>query len=117
MAEDKPTLPPQLQEQLMRLQQLQQTLRSVLTQRQQLEMELSETEKALSELERSTDDAVIYKSVGSILVKSPRQGVMDELKEHRDVLKTRVDVLMRQEKRSREKIDEMQKRLQEMLKH
>jgi len=43
-------LPPQLQEQLVRLQQLQQTLQSVSSQKQQLELELNETDKALAEL-------------------------------------------------------------------
>ncbi len=48
-------LPPQLQEQLARLQQLQQTLQAVMTQKQQLEIEASETDKAVAELDKVTD--------------------------------------------------------------
>jgi len=109
-------LPPQLQEQLLRLQQLQQTLQSVVTQKQQVELELSETDKALAELEKSTDDTPVYKSVGSILVKSNRQVLLTELKERKELMATRVTVLGKQEDRTRERLKEIQEKLQERLK-
>ena len=108
-------LPPQLQEQLVRLQQMQQTLQSVATQKQQLELELNETDKALSELDKSTDETPVYKSVGSILVKSNKQTLIGELKERKDLLTTRVTVLGKQEERTREKLKEIQEKLQEKL--
>jgi len=108
-------LPPQVQEQLARLQQLQQTLQSVVTQKQQLELELNETGKALSELEKSTDETPVYKSVGSILVKSNRQSLLVELNERKELLTTRVTVLGKQEERTRERLKEVQEKLQEKL--
>jgi len=108
-------LPPQIQEQLVRLQQLQQTLQSVVTQKQQLELELNETDKALSELDKSTDETPVYKSVGSILVKSNRQVLLGELKERKELLTTRVTVLGKQEERTRERLKEVQEKLQERL--
>jgi prefoldin beta subunit len=108
-------LPPQVQEQLVRLQQLQQTLQSVVTQKQQLELELNETDKAVSELEKSTDETPVYKSVGSILVKSDRQVLLGELKERKELLTTRVTVLGKQEERTRERLKEVQEKLQERL--
>lgn len=108
-------LPPQVQEQLVRLQQLQQTLQSVVTQKQQLELELNETGKALSELEKSTDETPVYKSVGSILVKSNRQALLGELNERKELLTTRVTVLGKQEERTRERLKEVQEKLQERL--
>jgi prefoldin beta subunit len=108
-------LPPQLQEQLVRLQQLQQTLQSVVTQKQQLELELNETDKALAELEKSTDENPVYKSVGSILVKSNRQTLITEFKERKELLTTRVTVLGKQEDRTRERLKEVQEKLQERL--
>ena len=99
----------------MRLQQLQQTLQSVSSQKQQLALELNETDKALSELEKSTDETPVYKSVGSILVKSNRQGLMEELKERKELLTTRVTVLGKQEDRTRERLKEVQEKLQERL--
>jgi len=108
-------LPPQVQEQLVRFQQLQQTLQSVASQKQQLEAELNETGKALAELEKSTDETPVYKSVGSILVKSNRQTLLTELKERKELLTTRVTVLGKQEERTRERLKEAQEKLQERL--
>lgn len=108
-------LPPQLQEQLVRLQQLQQTLQSVVSQKQQIDLELNETDKALTELEKSTDETPVYKSVGSILVKSTRQALLTELKERKELLATRVTVLGKQEERTRERLKEVQEKLQERL--
>lgn len=110
------SLPPQIQEQLVRLQQLQQTLQVVVSQRQQLELELNETERAVTELEKQNESAVIYKSVGSLLVKSEKNGLLTELKEKKELLNTRIAVLSKQEERTREKLKELQQRLQERFK-
>jgi len=108
-------LPPQIQEQLGRLQQLQQTLQAVSSQKQQLEIEVSETDRALAELEKLTDTSVVYKSVGSLLLKSDRQTLLKELKERKDLLGTRITVLGRQEDRTKERMKELQEKLQEKL--
>ncbi|MDH5449997.1 MAG: prefoldin subunit beta [Candidatus Bathyarchaeota archaeon] len=115
MSEDISKLPPQVQQRLLRLQQLQQTLQVVLTQKQQLEMELNEAEQALSELEKLTDKAVIYKSIGSLLVKSKRTKVTAELNEKKDLLNMRIGVLGKQEERLRSQVKDLQTRLQQDL--
>ena len=46
-------MPPWLQEQLMKMQQTQQNLQSIMTQKQHLEIEKAETEKALEELKKA----------------------------------------------------------------
>ena len=113
---DATSIPPQLQEQLLRLQQLQQTLQVVVSQRQQLELERSEVDRALSELEKMGDDAIIYKSVGALLVKSERKKVMDELRENRELIETRITVLARQQNRAEERAKELQQLIQEKIK-
>jgi len=115
MSEDISRLPPQVQQRLLRLQQLQQTLQSVLTQKQQLELELTETGQALSELEKVTDDAVIYKSIGSLLVKSEKAKVSTELNERKDLLNMRINVLGKQEERMRSQVKDLQVKLQRDL--
>jgi len=112
---EKVELPPQVQEQLVRLQQLQQTLQAVVTQKQQLEIELTEADRAIVELEKLGDQTPVYKSVGSILVKYDRQLLVNELKEKKELYNTRVTVLGRQEERTRERIKELQQKLQERL--
>ena len=46
-------IPPWLQEQLQKMQQAQQSLQSILLQKQQLEMEQIDSDKALEELKKS----------------------------------------------------------------
>jgi prefoldin beta subunit len=108
-------LPPQIQERLLRLQQLQQTLQSVLAQKQQVEIELTEIEQALSELQKMTDDAVIYKAIGSLLVKSEKAKITADLNERKELLNTRATVLGKQEQRLRPQIKDLQTKLQQDL--
>jgi len=115
MSEDISSLPPQVQQRLLRLQQLQQTLQGVLTQKQQLELELTEVEQALSELEKLADTAVIYKSVGSLLVKSEKAKVTTELNERKELLNMRINVLGKQEERLRTQGKDLQEKLQRDL--
>jgi len=108
-------LPPQVQERLLRLQQLQQTLQSVLAQKQQVELELTEIEQALSELQKVADDAVVYRSIGSLLVKTEKAKVVADLNERKELLNMRATVLGKQEERLRSQLKELQAKLQQDL--
>ena len=112
---DLSELPPQVQERLLRLQQLQRNLQTILAQKQQVELELSETEQALAELASLTKKAVIYKSIGSLLVKSGKVKVEAELKERKELLDTRVEVLGKQEERLRVQANQLQAKLRRDL--
>ncbi|MCD6503804.1 prefoldin subunit beta [Candidatus Bathyarchaeota archaeon] len=115
MSEELSRLPPQVQERLLRFQQLQQTLQSVLTQKQQLELELTEVDQALDELKNLGEDAVIYKSIGSLLVKVEKAKITEDLKERRELLNMRISVLGRQEERLRSQLKDLQEKLQRDL--
>jgi prefoldin beta subunit len=115
MSGDISKLPPQIQQRLLRLQQLQQTLQGVMAQKQQLEMQLTEVEHAESELEKMKETAVIYKSIGALLVKSKKDKVTAELTERKELLKMRVDVLGKQEERLRTQAKDLQEKLQKDL--
>ena len=115
VSEEISKLPPQIQERLLRLQQLQQTLQSVLAQKQQVEIELTEIEQALSELQKMTDDAVIYKAIGSLLVKAEKAKITADLNERKELLNTRATVLGKQEGRLRPQIKDLQTKLQQDL--
>ena len=115
MSEDLSQLPPQIQQRLLRLQQLQQNLQGVMAQKQQLTLQLTETENAVKELEKLTDDAVVYKSIGALLVKAEKAKVSTELTERKDLVKMRVDVLAKQEERLKTQVKELQDKLQQDL--
>ena len=115
MSEDLSKLPPQVQQRLMRLQQLQQSLQGVMAQKQQLEMQLNEVEQAKTELEKLNETAVVYKSIGALLVKSEKNTVETELSERKELLKMRVDVLAKQDERIKTQVKELQEQLQQDL--
>ncbi|MDH5482779.1 MAG: prefoldin subunit beta [Candidatus Bathyarchaeota archaeon] len=115
MSDEISKLPPQVQERLLRLQQFQQTLTTVLAQKQQVEFELTETEQALSELQKLADDAVIYKATGSLMIKSEKNRIIIDLNERKELLNTRTTVLGRQEERLRSQMKDLQTKLQQDL--
>jgi prefoldin beta subunit len=115
LSDELSKLPPNVQERLLRLQQLQQTLQSILAQKQQVDMEKTEVEQTISELQKTTEDAVIYKAIGSLLVKAEKPKVTEELVERKELLDTRTTVLARQEERIRSQVKEAQTKLQEDL--
>jgi prefoldin beta subunit len=115
LSDDLSKLPPNVQERLLRLQQLQQTLQTILAQKQQVDMEKTEVDQTLAELAKTTDDAVIYKAVGSLLVKAEKAKVSEELTERKSLLDTRSTVMTRQEERIRAQVKEAQTKLQEDL--
>lgn len=108
-------IPPWLQEQVMKYQQAQQNLQSVLQQKQQIDMEKAETEKALEELSKATDEDTVYKYAGSILIKSTKKDLLSELEEKKEFSNTRSTVLEKQEKRIRENLKELETKLNEMM--
>ncbi len=109
-------MPPWLQEQLMKLQQSQQNLQSIMTQKQHLEIEKAETEKALEELRKTADGDAVFKQAGTILIKSKKQELIDELEERIELSKTRSTVLEKQEGRLKETLKEQESKITEMMK-
>ncbi|MFQ5782243.1 MAG: prefoldin subunit beta [Nitrosopumilus sp.] len=109
-------MPPWLQEQLMKLQQSQQNLQSIMTQKQHLEIEKAETEKALEELKKVIDSDAVFKHAGTVLIKSTKQELIDELEEKQEMAKTRTTVLEKQETRVKETLKEQEAKITELMK-
>ncbi|WP_148685227.1 prefoldin subunit beta [Candidatus Nitrosocosmicus hydrocola] len=108
-------LPPWLREQLARLQQLQQNLQAIMMQKQQVELEVSETERALEELKKTTTDDTVYKLAGPLLVKSNRDNLIKELEEKKELSSTRTIVLGKQESRVKENLKEVESKINQMM--
>ena len=111
-----PQMPPWLQEQIGKLQQSQQNLQSIMTQRQHLEMEKAETEKAIDELKKVADGDSVFKQAGTVLIKSDKKTLLDELEEKIELAKTRSTVLEKQEVRVKETLKEQEAKITEMMK-
>ena len=109
-------IPPMLQEQLSKLQQTQQNLQMIIAQKQQLELEQLETEKALVELNKANDDDAVFKHAGTILIKSNKKDLIEELEEKKELAKTKASLLAKQEERLKTGIKEQEAKIQEMIK-
>lgn len=109
-------MPPWLQEQLMKLQQSQQNLQAIMQQKQQIEMERIENEKSLEELRKASDDDMVYKHAGSILIKSTKKDLIEEIEERKELTKTRSIVLEKQETRLKESLKEQEAKITETMK-
>lgn len=107
--------PPWLQEQVARLQNLQQNLQSIMGQKQHLEMEQLETERALEVLKKAADTDTVFKSAGPLLIKSTKQNLITELEEKKELSNTRVTVLSKQEVRIKENLKEVEDKIKTML--
>ena len=112
----QPELPPYLREQLARYDQAQQNLQAVLAQKQQVELELGETEKALEEVTKASDSEAIYKFAGNLLVKVKKDDVTKELNEKKELASTRKMVLTKQETRFRESLKDLQTKIDDAVK-
>ena len=112
-----PQIPPLVQEQLARLQQTQQNFQSILMQKQQLESEKHETEKALEELKKASDDESVFKHAGTIMIKSNKKDLIDELEEHVELAKTKASLLVKQEERLKITLKEQETKIQEIMKN
>jgi prefoldin beta subunit len=112
----QPELPPYLREQLARFDQMQQNLQAVLMQKQQVELELAEAEKALEELDKASDSEAIYKYAGNLLIKVTKVEMVKELTEKKELANTRKIVLAKQETRFKDSLKDLQVKIDDAVK-
>ncbi|NJD99272.1 prefoldin subunit beta [Thermococcus sp. LS1] len=108
-------IPPQVQAMLGQLESYQQQLQLVIQQKQKVQLELTEAKKALEEIEKVEDGTVIYKTVGTLIVKTDKAKALEELKEKVETLEVRLNALERQEKKLNEKLKELTQKIQAAL--
>ena len=86
-----------------------------MAQKQQLDIEQMESERALEELKKVADDDPVYKHAGTILIKSTKAALIAELGERKELANTRVTVLAKQETRIKESIKEQETKINDMI--
>lgn len=113
MAEE---LSPQLQNKIAQFQQLQQQIQVVSSQKFQLEAQLRDTERAITELANSPSDITIFKNVGNLLVEArDKDKVGQELDDKKETIDIRIKALDRQEKQLVEKYQALQTELSQAI--
>ena len=97
-------IPQNIQHQLNQFQQLQQQAQAVTIQKQNVDIQLRETETALEELKKTPEGAEVFKSAGNLLIE-------DKV----ETLKLRQQTMTRQEERVMKKLEEMQATIQQAM--
>ena len=83
------------QNKIQELQMLEQNLQNLLMQKQAFQIELSETNAALREIEKSGDE--VFKIIGNIMIQTEKPKIINELKEKQKILDMRTNSLEKQE--------------------
>ena len=99
---------PKVQNQIGMLQQLQQQLQTILQQKAQYEMAVREAKRAQEEISDSAEDAVMYMSVGTVMMQKKKEVVNTKLAEKVETLELRIKSLEKQEKMLQTKFEQLQ---------
>ncbi len=99
---------------LQELQMTEQGLQGIIYQKQAFQMEISETQAALKEIEKSGDE--VFKIVGQLMIKTDKKILKEDLEKKQKLLNLRIDSLEKQEKELSEKLEKLQKELMKNVK-
>ncbi|AWR99419.1 prefoldin subunit beta [Metallosphaera hakonensis] len=108
-------IPPELQTQLLKLQQLQSQLERLTYEKSVIEGELREVNEVLKELANIPQDSPVYKIVGNLLIKQDRNNVQNELNERKELLELKSRTYQKQEGLLRKQFEDLQKKVNELI--
>ncbi|MGD1004310.1 MAG: prefoldin subunit beta [Methanoregulaceae archaeon] len=108
-------LSPKVQNQVAMLQQMQQQLQAILSQKTQYEMAVREAKRAQEEIKDLTDDSTMYMSVGSVMFQKKKDVVNTKLTEKIETLELRIKSLEKQEKLIQGKFEQLQGQIKAAL--
>ncbi|MCQ1535168.1 prefoldin subunit beta [Methanosarcina sp. KYL-1] len=108
-------LPPQIQNQIAQLQQVQQQIQALAMQKSQIEAMQKESKMALEELEKLAEDAVVYRNVGELVIKTSKEESVTKLKDREETLSLRLQSVSRQEERLTARFKQLQEQIQQAM--
>ena len=88
------------------LQLFEQNLQNTLIQKQRFQSDILEMENALKEIDTAEE---VYKIVGNIMISKKKEDLKKELSSKKEIINIRIKNLEREESRSREKANSLQK--------
>ncbi|MDY0266400.1 MAG: prefoldin subunit beta [Methanimicrococcus sp.] len=106
---------PQVQNQIAQIQQVQQQAQALAMQKSQIDVMTKEAEMAIEELEKTSEDSVVYKSVGELMIKSDKTSLLSSLKDRQESFSLRIQSIERQEERLNTRFKQLQEQLQSMI--
>ncbi|MBI4177478.1 MAG: prefoldin subunit beta [Candidatus Aenigmarchaeota archaeon] len=99
---------------IMQFQAYQQQSQMITGQKDATKAQIIEIDRTLEELEKA-GDREIYKSVGPILIKTTGEEMKKELSEKKEMLGLRLKTMDSEDKKTREKIKDLQEKIQGSL--
>jgi len=102
------------QQQIQEIQILEQNLHNLLLQKQAFQIELNETENALSEISKSKDD--VFKLISNIMIKTDKEKLEKELKQKKELLALRLSSIEKQETQLSEQVEKLRKEIMKKIK-
>lgn len=106
---------PKMQNQIAMLQQVQQQLQTILSQKAQYEMVVRDARRAQEEIKDLPDDAAMYMSVGNVMIQKKKDVVNTRLSEKVESLELRIKSLEKQEKLLQGKFEQLQTQIKAVL--
>ena|SRR3989338_9009904 len=88
---------------------LEQNLQNLFFQKQAFQMELTETQSALVEMQKSSEDA--YKMIGQLMIKVPKSKIIEELSEKEKFLNLKIKNIEKQEKSFSENLEQLRRKI------
>ncbi len=102
-----------IESEISRLQVLEQNLKGIEMQRQNVQLQLFESENSLNELKNY--EGKPFKIVGPVMIESNKEDVVRDLKEKMDLLKVRSESMGKQEISLKKEFEEIQAKIMENL--
>lgn len=97
------------EQKIQEMQILEQRLQNSILQKQAFQMELAETNSALSELEKSGDD--VFKIIGQLMIKSEKSKIQEELSNKQKILELRIKSFEKQEEIITKQLDKLREEI------
>jgi prefoldin beta subunit len=108
-------IPMKVQNQIAMLQQLQQQLQTVISQKAQYDLAVREAKRAQEALKDLPEGAEVFMNIGTILVQQKKEKVDSILSEKIETLEIRIKSLEKQEKAMQVKFEQLSAQVKEAL--
>ena len=99
---------------LQEMQMLEQNLQNLLLQKQAFQMELSETQSALKEIEKSGEE--VFKIIGQLMIKTDKAKINQELLNKEKVFNLRIKTIEKQEASLTEQLEKTREEVMKSMK-
>lgn len=101
----------EIQQQIIEFEKQRNLLLSLGQQKQQMQMAVSTSSKALEELDKSKENSV-YVAIGNILIQKEKKEVQKELKDQKETAELRLKTVEKQEENTLEKLNTLKAKLE-----